>query len=456
MTPEDNYFSGVQILKFDDAIFKIKSSEEIFEPVTEPLKIAEVTDRGVVPWGQNNNLPLEILELIGSNPVASSSLEHKIDVSFGGGVKFGKIVNKEFVEYTVDEIEKSKELTEIQEFFDNNNINEQFAEILTDLQWFSNSFVEIILNKDLSSRRKITRLTAKEATYSRLEVANPSTGAIENHFYYGEWPKKPKKEEVKITPIVNSANELKIKIGRISDGIKPLKDDKKFRYIIPLRLSSPGKLYYATPYYYSIIKSGWLDFANSIPQYKKAYMQNAISIKYIIEISDKYFPRIFNQEGITEKKLKIERVKKEIDDINKYLKGVDAAGKSMVTYFRETPDGKIAVPDINIKILDRKQGGEFLDDSQEANAMTFLAFRTHPSLIGVIPGKTTSNLSGSDKRELLRIAQSLQTRIRILALKPLYIAKEINQWPKEVVFAVSDVILTTLDQGKEVQKITNT
>ena len=75
-------------------------------------------------------------------------------------------------------------------------------------------------------------------------------------------------------------------------------------------------------------------------------------------------------------------------------------------------------------------------------------------MIGVIPGKTTSNLSGSDKRELLRITQSLQSRIRQAALKPLNIVKKINNWPENIVFAVSDTILTTLDQGKEVQEIT--
>jgi len=36
----------------------------------------------------------------------------------------------------------------------------------------------------------------------------------------------------------------------------------------------------------------------------------------------------------------------------------------------------------------------------------------------------------------------------------LYVVKLINQWPEEVVFAVNDVILTTVDQGKEVQEIT--
>jgi len=444
----------------DKSIFKIKSSEKIFEPVDEPIKLSGVSKRGAAPWGKDNNLPNTIVELIGDNPVASSSLEFKIDVAFGTGVKFGRNIKNEktgkieFVEYTFDEIQSDAKLKEIQTFFDDNDINEQFGENISDLFWFSNGFVEFIRNTENPVTRKITRLTAKEATYSRLEVANEKTGKIENHFYFAKWPEIPKKDEANITPVITSARDLEEKIGRRPIGIKSPKDDKKFRYVLPISLPSPGKLYYATPYYYAIIKSGWLDFANAIPKYKKAYMQNIISIKYIIEISEKYFPRIFHDEGITELDNKIARKQKEIDNINKYLKGVDAAGKSMITYFKSTPDGKEPIPEINIRVLDKKQGDEFLEDAHEASAMTFIAFRVHPSMIGVIPGKTTSNLSGSDKRELLRITQSLQSRIRQAALKPLNIVKKINNWPENIVFAVSDTILTTLDQGKEVQEIT--
>ena len=120
-----------------------------------------------------------------------------------------------------------------------------------------------------------------------------------------------------------------------------------------------------------------------------------------------------------------------------------------------TPDGKVEIPDIKIKIVDTKVGGEYNEDSQEASAMIYTAFRTHPNLISVIPSKNNSNLSGSDKRELLRIAQTFTRRVRNEWYSLLNLIKQINGWPDELVFSISDVILTTLDQGKEVQEITN-
>jgi hypothetical protein len=98
-------------------------------------------------------------------------------------------------------------------------------------------------------------------------------------------------------------------------------------------------------------------------------------------------------------------------------------------------------------------GRELVEDSHEESAMIYTAFRVHPNLVGIIPGKHASNLSGSDKRELLRITQSLQGRLRDRALRLLYVIKEVNGWPKELEFSITDIILTTLDQGHETEKL---
>jgi hypothetical protein len=178
-----------------------------------------------------------------------------------------------------------------------------------------------------------------------------------------------------------------------------------------------------------------------------------MTIAYHIEIHENYFPNIFAKEGIKEKSLQEARVKKEYENLNNFLKGVDNAGKTMITYYKVIPDGKAEVPEIKIHVIDKKIGGEFIEDSHEASSMIAYAMRVHPSMIGVIPGKTSSNLSGSDKRELLRISQSLQKRLRDAALKPLYVVKKINNWPSEIQFSIPDILLTTIDSGTEIQKV---
>jgi len=433
------------------------STREYFKEDTKPIPISDKSKdyRGVVPWGSDNKLPIDIVEIVEKNPIASPSIEHKIDVAYGSGVKYGKLDEKgEFVEAT--EEEKIAAYKEVNVFFDDNDISGLYAELISDLTWFYNGFVELITDINKPDQRKIVEISAKEAMYSRLESANPKTGMVENHFYSAVWPNKPKEDEFTATPVLWSKNptrELKKRIGRLEGDNNKKKDEKKYRYILPIKLPYPGRNYYPRPYWYSIIESGWLEFANKIPEFKKAFMLNSISIAYHIEIHEDYFKNIFTKEAITTEKLQEARVKKEYKAIEDFLKGTENAGKTLITYYKMRHEQKIEIPEIKIHVIDKKIGGEYIEDSHEASSMIAYAMRVHPSMIGVIPGKTSSNLSGSDKRELLRISQSLQKRLRDKLLSPLYLVKAINKWPEELKFSIPDILLTTIDTGNEVEKI---
>ena len=57
---------------------------------------------------------------------------------------------------------------------------------------------------------------------------------------------------------------------------------------------------------------------------------------------------------------------------------------------------------------DTKEGGDWSTDIQEAVNMFCFTMRVHSNLVGSVPGKSQTNNSGSDKRELYTIAHSLQ------------------------------------------------
>lgn len=443
--------SGIEATTLHESYFVIKNSASAinYEYTDSVTTInSPKLKRNIVNWGENNDAPDQLIVILGKNPVASACIPFLIDVSFGSGVKVGTVVDGIFKEYQKSDFLNSK-LKPVDDFFEDNDINTQIAELLSDLHWFSHGYIELILNK---GGDKIVSFQAKEATYSRLEQANPKTGIIEHHAYSAKWADGPKTEDVDVSFLLNTkspSQDLLRRIGRIPYLDGKIKADNQSRYIFPIRISTPGKQYYPKPYYMSAVDSGWVDFANAIPEYKKAFMENSMSIKYIIEISSDYFKRIFNEEGLTTKKEMEARKKKELENINSFLKGTKAAGKSMITYKRVRAGITEEIPEVKINVLNTKIGGEYIEDSQEASTMIYTAFRVHPSLIGVIPGKTTSNLSGSDKRELLIIAQSLQGRIRHAILKPLYTVKKVNNWPEELVFAIGDIILTTKDSNEE-------
>ena len=86
--------------------------------------------------------------------------------------------------------------------------------------------------------------------------------------------------------------------------------------------------------------------------------------------------------------------------------------------------------------------------------MFCFTMRVHSNLVGSVPGKSQSNNSGSDKRELYTIAQALQKPYHDLLFIPHLIIMKFNNW----VGAFPDcpfIQLTTLDENKDAKVVTS-
>jgi len=443
---ETAWLPGIQ------AAVLIKDSKDMFEiPDATPIPLTiDNKDIGkVVPWGVNNDLPQQIIDKIDKSPDLSTGILFNIQVGYGDGIVACKYEIDAKGNKTVVPVWDNKE---INAFFDENDINGYLLEQLTDINCFYNVFPEIILNNDVPGKRKVVSLSSKEAAFSRWEEMDSKTGLIKNHFYSARWDESsaPSNEYVQATPVLNAKNpirDLLYRMGREEDPTKRVKKEKGARYIVPVNFPTPGRSYYQKPYWYSIIESGWYDFAVAIPDFKKALIENGMTLRHIIYLSEDYFPDIMAREGITDSDKQKSRIKKEYDDLNKFLTGIKNSGKSMVSFFKESPDGKKRYK-IEIVTLENKfKGGEYLDDSGEVSNMIAYTLGVHPSLIGATPGKNSS-MSGTDKRELFIIKQALLKPIRDRLLRPLYLIKKINNWPEEIHFSIPNIELTTLDENK--------
>jgi len=422
----------------------------LFETPTAPPFPVNVQNKSyeVVPWGKGNKMPQQIIENVQASPDLSSGLLFNIQVTYGDGVMPCRITHNEKGERTVVPV---KDNAEINEFFQYNDVNGFLLEQITDLSYFYNVFPEIILNRQTPDKRKIVELNHKEATFSRWSEVNPKTGKIEYHFYSADWDKYAgHPEETVVTPVLDPRRpmyDLLERIGRTARTNGTFRDDREYRYIVPLNFPTPGRTYYQRPYWYSIFESGWYDFAVQIPQFKKYVIENGMTIKYIIYLSDDYFPDIFAREGITEEEDKRNRIALEYQNFNTYLTGMENQGKSMVSFTKSSPDGKKEYR-VEIKPIENVlKGGEYLEDSSEVSNMIAYSLGVHPSLIGSAPGKG-NNMSGSDKRELFIIKQALLKPIRDRLLRPLYLVKAVNNWPADIEFTIPNLELTTLDKNK--------
>lgn len=79
--------------------------------------------------------------------------------------------------------------------------------------------------------------------------------------------------------------------------------------------------------------------------------------------------------------------------------------------------------------------------------------RVHSNLVGSVPGKTQTNNSGSDKRELYTIAQALQKPYHDLLFTVHRIIIRLNGW-QGVKPVCPFIQLTTLDEHADAKTVT--
>jgi hypothetical protein len=138
--------------------------------------------------------------------------------------------------------------------------------------------------------------------------------------------------------------------------------------------------YYPTPLWYAA--KGWVDQAKSIPKLKNALMNNQITVKYLITISEQYWRRIHKLWDTYTPEKKQQVIKTKLDEIDKYLAGVDNQYKSITAMKYVDPVTKVEVSDISIEVIDDKiKDGKLLPDSQAGNSEILFAI-TDQSCIG--------------------------------------------------------------------------
>lgn len=444
------YFSGIKA-----AVLTSNDSRNLFNnPVdrTVPVTVTEKSEKkefpNAVSWGENNRFPQELMEKVYQVPQMTSNMWFNIVATYGGGIKPVRISYNEkgqevIVPYTGN--------NEVKLFFEENDTNLFLLEQSTDLHWFFNCFPEITFNRERGDKRRIVEIQSKEACFSRWsEMSTEPPYNIEYHYFFAYWGEKtPDAEKYPCiaTPVLNDRNPVR-HLRQIMDETKD-KDWNEWntRYIVPVTFPTPGRNFYQMPYWYSLILSGWYDFAIKIPSFKDNLLKNISYLNYIVELAPGYFEEIFKREKITGAKEQEARVKKEYKDINNFIKGTENTGKSIITFQKKDPQGQ-PYPMIKITTLKNEMtGGEYIEDSEEVSNIIAYGMLVHPSLVGAAPGSNKS-INGTEARELFIIKQAQLKPFRDRMLRPFYLIKAINKWPDDLHFVIPNIELTTLDMEK--------
>lgn len=397
-----------------------------------------------IPFGADNQLPYSIIHHIGKDEILSQNKYFNILTCYGCGLKY--------VDYKT---EKPTTNPEIKRFYTRNSLPAFWLEQVTDFKYFFYSVAVIILSRDAT---KIVQVRHKEACHCRFEKADDN-GRI-NHIFYGDFrDNSTTKKDIEVIPLLNFIDplgDLMIRMGKEpgEDGVCRERTNER-KFAIVTRFPTPGLQYYPVPYYTSLFRGHWYDIKQLIGIGKKAKLRNSASVKYLVEVHKDYWNSICVQEGITDHKEKAERIKKEKENIINFVSGIENSGKVWITGYYVNPDGR-EVSMVKVQLIDKgKEGGDWADDINEASNMLCYVENIHPNLVGATPGKSQSNNSGSDKRELFTLKQSLEVAPHDLLCNVHNVVIEYNGWGNEVYPDVPLIMLTTLDKKNDAKKVSN-
>ena len=435
---------GKETIKFSDNSDIVTDKETNAIPVVPKGKSQPIE---FVPRGRNNNMMYDIMKKIGHNVTVGSNIEFKNKIIYGDGVMVYRKYRDHQTRKIVKEEVMPEEYPEIFEFIENNNYSLIRHEIANDLAIFYDSYVEYLF--DSNNPPKLVQVKSKEATCSRISKIDEKTGKSEWHGYSAEWH-KGSPDDVIATPLLDrqsSLRDMKIRMGKLpnKDGKNEIVKERNF--IHNIRINTPGRFYYSRPYWWSVFASGWYDFSSAIPVYKKALIKNQMTLRYVIYIKDTFWDKLYKAKGLTTDEEKAQCREDFLKEMNDFLAGEENAGKAFVAEFRYDKIKGFEDKDIIISALTNQQiGGEYIEDSEEVSNTICYAMGVHPSIIGASPGKGKS-INGTEARELFTIEQALMKMYQDATLEPLYFAKAINDWPKDIYFSITNCQLTTLDQG---------
>ncbi len=406
--------------------------------VTSVLVESENATGKVASWGANNDYPQQLIKKTKPAGSLRSGLRVNRKAHYGSGFIIVKETNKDGKR----EIKQQclHELKDVHAFFKRNNMKRFFKEIIADLEYWELAFPEYVLSNDF---KKINKVKRQFTADSRFELMNEKNRRINNVYVSSKWAEG-----------VEVASKFVDKIHLIDGDLSAIEVKEYCRkhnihnFIRTVGYPLINNGYYPDPEWQSIESSGWLDIINSIPKFKKAFLEDKINVNYQIEVYEEYFERKYKEDWQSFTPEKRENIKSEfLQSLDTALRGVENGGKSIMSIIYKDENG---TPQPGLKITEignSNKDGAYLDDTAAGIQAALTAAGVDPSLIGAgIPGGLGAG-SGSDKREAWFILSALMKPNRETTLEIFEFIQDYNGWDPQLIGAFEDTVLTTLDKN---------
>lgn len=417
----------------------VSKTSEVFRESEHP-EIRTFNGYSYIPWGARDQMPYDIIRLIEADETLATCQIFNAEACYGAGLNYCTLEASE------------KVCQEVEGFLMDNPLPDYFLGVCQDLKYFNFSVSVIIMNEDGD---RIVELHRKPACYCRFGEADKN-GRIP-YVLFANFRHLEPSDPVEQIPLLDPRSPWKDLQQRM--GLRTRPDGRKFKdkerkFAILTRFPGVDSLYYPIPHYAALFKGSWYNIKRLIGEAKMAKLKNAAPIKYVVEISQRYWDNLFLQHKAVDAKKQEEIANKKKQEILNFLTNVENTGSVLVTGKSLSLDGKNEIPEIQVTRIDSatKEGGDWESDIAEAVNMECFVMRVHSNLVGSVPGKSQTNNSGSDKRELYTITQALQKPYHDLMFQTHKIIIRYNGWDK-VHVECPFIQLTTLDEHTDSKEV---
>ena len=215
---------------------------------SSPEKLNEIPIRvgskeyTMIGWGEDNQLPYQIKELIDKNGVMSQNKFFNTLTCYGRGLEYmdastvgsGKPVPTRDKDICLWQLR--------------NSLKRFFAEQIVDLKYYFFSVAVIILNRD---RNRIVKIVHKDACHVRFEKADKQTGRI-LHVFYADWRDNDNPDYIEDIPLLDEQDpfgDLMARTGHRDYMDSDFKSDttRSCKYAVVCKMPTPGCQYYPIP-----------------------------------------------------------------------------------------------------------------------------------------------------------------------------------------------------------------
>ena len=447
MNTTDKFYFDIPFNRTNGAVSSSNVYSDREKQFTSPVDVDGKT-YSIINYGENNQIPYQLTELVEKNSVMLQNKYFNLITCYGRGLEYMDLA-------TIDDKKpKPSREPEIRKWIMRNNIKKFFAEQIVDMKYFAFAVSVVILNRD---RSKIVKIVHKDACHVRFEEPDEN-GNIE-HIFFADWEDNQNPEEVEMVPLLDEDDpigDLLARTGKEKDELGYFKPDPKNvrKYAIVCRIPTPNCRLYPTPYWTGVMRDGWYDIYSLLTAAKRAKLKNGQSIRYHVEINQEFWLSHARARGISEGTEEFVQMKKEfLEGLKECLSGSENSDKLIWSEFQALVDGKEKHM-LKINVIDTsKAGNEYNDDIAEVSNVLCYDDNVHPNLAGANPGKSQMNNSGSDKRELFTMKQSLETITHDMLMTVHNVVIVYNGWDEKVYPDVPMILLTTLDKNTDAKQV---